>query len=422
MVPANGARREAAPCYVSWMLAREEARLRALFRKLMQHVAVASVGSIACACAPGTDGEAQGDASAQGATDAGKSDATIASGDGGEPGGPSDACSDHFVVVDAPNDGSNCEYLQRLGCGLPENVRNTDGSTRSGCALYLGICYSWCSAYGSAVAGCSVVECDDGGNLSDPNGPVTIDCINGIPACTGTVGRRPNGLRPAPRCELGASDAVGAWLAQCARLEAASVRAFRDLHRELEALGAPSALVRAAKRSAWDEVRHTRVVARLARARGAKVERAAIAKRGRRREPVTEETRSARVLALALENAVEGCVRETFGAFVAMKQSAEAKDERVRRAMRGIAEDETRHAALAWGIAAWVEGELEESGRADVGEAMRGAIGVLGCEVRGTGLGVAAAIGLPTGADGAAMVKAFAATLDCYDESAGPRP
>jgi hypothetical protein len=51
---------------------------------------------------------------------------------------------------------------------------------------------------------------------------------------------------------------------------------------------------------------------------------------------------------MALENVVEGCVRETFGAVVAMIQAERAGDARVRRAMRRIARDETRHAELSW--------------------------------------------------------------------------
>ena len=48
--------------------------------------------------------------------------------------------------------------------------------------------------------------------------------------------------------------------------------------------------------------------------------------------------------AIAIENAVEGCVRESFGALLATWQAKTAGDARVRAAMKRIARDETRHA------------------------------------------------------------------------------
>jgi urease accessory protein UreF len=66
------------------------------------------------------------------------------------------------------------------------------------------------------------------------------------------------------------------------------------------------------------------------------------------------------LVAVAIENAVEGCVNETFGAAVAVVQSMTASDMRVRAAMRRIARDELRHAELAWRVARWVEGRLGE--------------------------------------------------------------
>jgi len=63
------------------------------------------------------------------------------------------------------------------------------------------------------------------------------------------------------------------------------------------------------------------------------------------------------------EIAVEGCVRETFGALEATFQAKNANDPQIRRVMRRIAEDETRHAALAWRVAAWIEPRLSDRQR-----------------------------------------------------------
>ncbi|MDC3954772.1 hypothetical protein [Polyangium jinanense] len=74
---------------------------------------------------------------------------------------------------------------------------------------------------------------------------------------------------------------------------------------------------------------------------------------------------------MARENAVEGCVREAYGALIATFQAAHARDPKVRRAMQVIAADETRHAALAWRIASWVESKLDEKARRALAAARR---------------------------------------------------
>jgi hypothetical protein len=151
-----------------------------------------------------------------------------------------------------------------------------------------------------------------------------------------------------------------------AHLEAASVRAFRDLERWLLAFGAPRRLSRAAHRFAEDERRHARAATRLARRFGG-----AIA--GVRVGGVAQPT-----LALLLEdNAVEGCVKETFGALVATWQSEQAGDPRIRRTMRRVAADETRHAALAWEVLDWGMARLSLPHRRRVGRALNRALRAL---------------------------------------------
>ena len=163
-------------------------------------------------------------------------------------------------------------------------------------------------------------------------------------------------------------------------------------------MGAPACLVREAERSARDEVRHARITRRLARGRGAEPSRVAM-KRARPRS----------IEAFAIENAVEGCVREAFGALVASRQALVAADPDVRAAMVGIARDEIRHAALALSIAEWLSPRLDTAVRARVATAMRGAVDALRCEVRAMPGDVASALGLPSGAEGARLVDAFAA-------------
>src|SRR5262245_44328737 len=84
--------------------------------------------------------------------------------------------------------------------------------------------------------------------------PPIIECR--LPPAIG--GRRPAGLAERRSASL-ASGTAGAYFAELARLEAASVVAFRRLGDELRAWGAPARLTRAATRARRDEVRHARV-------------------------------------------------------------------------------------------------------------------------------------------------------------------
>ncbi|MBL8606876.1 MAG: hypothetical protein JNL38_06130 [Myxococcales bacterium] len=174
------------------------------------------------------------------------------------------------------------------------------------------------------------------------------------------VGRRPVGLAPAPTV---AHTSAGDYMARAAELEGASIHAFVALARELEALGAPPELARRALLAAADEARHARATEALARRLGGSPARRSIA---------ADAGRTA--FAIALENAVEGCVRETFGAVVATFQASRAADPDVADAMAEIAADETRHAALAWDVAAWLEPSLSQAERAAIAEAKRRAV------------------------------------------------
>jgi hypothetical protein len=139
------------------------------------------------------------------------------------------------------------------------------------------------------------------------------------------------------------------------RLEAASVPAFRVLARELRAHGAPRSLIRAARRAARDEIRHARMGKLLAERYGGGYVR-----------PRIEAHALRSVEAIATDNAVEGCVCETFGALLATWQGRAATDPVVRRIMRSVAVDETRHAALNLRVAAWADRKMDAAAQARV--------------------------------------------------------
>ena len=327
----------------------------------------------------GPDATTRADAGADGATSPDAADAS-----------PRDSACDP-MYVDGEADGSGCDYFERLACNLPP------GTPTEGCAVYEGLCAEVC---GQTLAyPCAVVECVDG--VVANAGPITIECTTGKLGCA-DGGRRPERLRPAtPRAPAGT---LGAWLAHLAWLEAASVFAFSRLEEELCSMHAPEALVRRARSAARDEVRHARVVARLAARYGGAKGRVRV--RGSR-----QRARSRSRLAFARENAIEGCVREAFGALVATWQARRAPDPEIASAMQRIAADEARHAALAWAIARWVEPRLSAGERREVALARRGALAALRCEALTMPASFARQAGLPFGAEGAALVDELASVL-----------
>ncbi len=197
----------------------------------------------------------------------------------------------------------------------------------------------------------------DGGirALDCPTSPATMTATC-IVQCTGRLTEgygAPGGV---------ASD--GERLAAMAYLEAVSVHAFERLERELDAHMAPPTLLRAARRARRDEVRHTAMTTHLARRR-----------RGSPRLPeAPAPARTRTLLEVALENAVEGCVRETYGAVQGLVEARTSPDATMRRAMQSIAADECRHAELAWAVHAWAMARLGEHERRAVQRAMKDAI------------------------------------------------
>ena len=105
------------------------------------------------------------------------------------------------------------------------------------------------------------------------------------------------------------------------------------------------------------------------------------------------------LLEIAIENAVEGCVRETYGALLGAHQAAYATDRAIRHEMARIAADEARHAALSHSVHGWLMAQLDETERARVFDAQREAMEQLARDCAATPLDHAtrAAAGLPCG-------------------------
>ncbi len=168
-----------------------------------------------------------------------------------------------------------------------------------------------------------------------------------------------------PHAELAVDEApspigVGGFFAHAAWFEAASVDAFEILARDLREHGAPERLVRGARAARRDEERHADMASAFAEKHGAHTSR-----------PAAPKHASRDLEAIATENAVEGCVNETFSAALAMWQAERAAPEH-RAHFAKIARDEARHAALAARVDAWIMPCLDDAARARV-EAARAA-------------------------------------------------
>jgi len=146
------------------------------------------------------------------------------------------------------------------------------------------------------------------------------------------------GLEAATRRRVGAG-----WLAD-AREEQAAVAAFERAALELRALEAPLSLIRAARRAAHDERRHAAACLRLARAYSRRMITLATER--------DIDPRQLDRLQLVCTTFVEGAVPETVAALVATRCCRRARPA-LRSTLAMIAEDETRHAQLAWATIAW---------------------------------------------------------------------
>jgi hypothetical protein len=338
------------------------------------------------------------------------------------------ACGGSTVPVEAGGDAGNTDAdhpdaVGSVDVGLPGTSCDWSplpappcGGCTPGCQWelsYLGdaVTCTGFESYGTAAQCAAVCGTDAHGepptqcSINAGNTGGTLYCaVLGTTYCPATLngGRRPAyfaslGFGPVPR-----GRELGVHFARAACMEAGSVDAFRMLRDELVAHGAPKRLVRAASRAVRDEIRHARQTSALARRFG----EAPVAPR-----PAPPRSRR-RFADVALENAVEGCVRETYSALECAWQAEVAADPVVRATMKRIARDEMRHLELSWAVHAWAIKRLDAASRARVAGAQRTEIATLLDELaRDPHDALLAAGGLPRAAQSRALVAAIAERL-----------
>jgi hypothetical protein len=187
-----------------------------------------------------------------------------------------------------------------------------------------------------------------------------------------------------------------AWFAEQAYLERASITAFQELATWLADRGAPAELIERCRAAAADEVVHAELMAAHAERDGLEVP-LAIA------EPSPDD-----LLAVALHNCVEGCVRESFGALLGAHQARNCEDAELRELFARIADDELRHGQLAWDLHAYFHSQLDTDGRAQVEAAQLAALDELGRATARNAARTPVGLGWPTPELAANMAEHFA--------------
>lgn len=144
-----------------------------------------------------------------------------------------------------------------------------------------------------------------------------------------------------------------AWTGD-ALFEHASIASFARFSLELLSLGAPPDLVRASQEALGDEIRHAELCFGLASAyAGEAVGPGPLAVDG---TPLARSDRRE----ILLSTLREGCVGETIAALIAAGARDAATDPAVKAALDEIADDESKHAELAWRTLAWaLDGDAE---------------------------------------------------------------
>jgi hypothetical protein len=131
-----------------------------------------------------------------------------------------------------------------------------------------------------------------------------------------------------------------------ALFEHASIASFSVFTMELLAVGAPPELVYDAQQAALDEVDHARITFAIASVFAGRMAGPGPLALG----DVAPKTDLSTIAAQAVR---EGCIGETIASLIAAAQAECAEHLHLEIALRKIADDEARHAELAWRFVRW---------------------------------------------------------------------
>jgi hypothetical protein len=222
-----------------------------------------------------------------------------------------------------PDDVADSTFSMRRSVRFStDNTRAARAKTANAC------CYTW------------VIPCPGGRAFRDATGaPSVARTIDRTDWGTAIGALALADVAPEERAAL-----ADHWTEEAA-FEHASIASFAQLTLDLLSVGAPPDLLEAAQRATLDEIEHARITFALATAYGGK--------------PVGPAALSAlpgasRTLAsIARSTFIDACVGESVASAALAESSRRASDPVLRDLLAKMAEDEERHAELAWRIVAW---------------------------------------------------------------------
>lgn len=177
--------------------------------------------------------------------------------------------------------------------------------------------------------------CGGGRPLRSDDGPILAALTSRSDWTIGDVARIP---------AEGDEELAARWLRE-ASFEHASVASFARVTLQLMALGAPPELIEGTQRAALDEIEHAKTFLALAARRGA-------GERGPGPLAVDRAPLATTFEAFVVETFLDGCLAETVSG-IEIRTRAEDGDDVEREALSRIADEEERHAELAWRMLAW---------------------------------------------------------------------
>jgi len=146
---------------------------------------------------------------------------------------------------------------------------------------------------------------------------------------------------------------VGLYWLQQAEAEHASVASFARHTLQLMSLGAPSELLIASQAASIDEIKHAKMCYSLASIFiNTDVSPESL--------DVEESLGDLDVKSIIKSVIREGCIEETLAAIEAHFRADHSEDLEIKQVLKEIAQDETKHAQLAWDTVAWISKEYPD--------------------------------------------------------------
>jgi hypothetical protein len=234
-------------------------------------------------------------------------------------------CPSGECGITAFNDG--CFPHVELACRADKDACRVDADCAPG--------HSCATVYASGTFTCNAPNCAIGRPLLvDGEARMAPSCARGDWTSDAHM---PDVSALAPEVRAALADHWGS----IAALEHASIASFARFTLELLSIGAPPDLLMLAQRAAADEIEHARIAYALAsHYAGAPTGPSRLSLGG---VPIATDRRE--ILESLIE---EACVGETLGASEALSIASLIDDPALRRVYERIAEDEQRHAELAW--------------------------------------------------------------------------